>query len=104
MSWWSLPTATAGAITYPSSWCGCRQASCRRRAGCSAGAPRGTGRRAMGKLVLFLADGTTLDIPLEGDRISIGRRAKCDVCLPYPAVSAEHAVVVPVAAGAVIED
>jgi predicted component of type VI protein secretion system len=58
----------------------------------------------MGKLVLFLADGTMLDIPLERDRLSIGRRAGNDVCLPYPAVSGEHAAVVPVTAGAVIED
>jgi predicted component of type VI protein secretion system len=58
----------------------------------------------VGKLVLFLADGTTLDIPLERDRVSIGRRKSNDVCLPYPAVSGEHAVVVPVTAGAVIED
>jgi pSer/pThr/pTyr-binding forkhead associated (FHA) protein len=58
----------------------------------------------MGKLVLFLADGTTLDIPLERDRVSIGRGAANDVCLPYPPVSGEHAVVVPVTAGAVIED
>ncbi len=58
----------------------------------------------MGKLVLFLADGTTLDIPLERDRVTIGRHRTNDVCLPYPPVSGAHAVVVPVTAGAVIED
>jgi hypothetical protein len=58
----------------------------------------------LGKLVLFLADGTTLDILLERERASIGRRAGNDVCLSSPAVSGEHAVVVPVTAGAVIED
>ena len=44
----------------------------------------------MGKIVLYLADGTTLDIKLARERITIGRRADNDVCLPYPAVSGEH--------------
>ena len=36
----------------------------------------------MSKLVLHLEDGTTLDIPLDQERITIGRRADNDVCLP----------------------
>src|SRR4051812_9327548 len=58
----------------------------------------------MGKLVLILADGTTLDIPLERERTMIGRRAGNDVCLPYPAVSGKHAVVVTMTTGSVLED
>jgi pSer/pThr/pTyr-binding forkhead associated (FHA) protein len=58
----------------------------------------------MAKLVLFLADGTTLDIPLDRERISIGRRTGNDVSLPYPAVSGKHAVVVTMTTGSVLED
>jgi hypothetical protein len=60
--------------------------------------------RALGKLVLFLADGTTLDIPLDHERVTVGRRSGNDVCLPYPAVSAAHAVFVTTATGVVMED
>ena len=58
----------------------------------------------MGKLVLFLADGTTLDVPLDRERITIGRRADNDVCLPYPAVCGEHAAVVTILADSFLED
>jgi FHA domain len=58
----------------------------------------------MGKLVLYLADGSTLDIRLERERITIGRRADNDVCLPYPAVSGEHAAVVTILADSFLED
>jgi pSer/pThr/pTyr-binding forkhead associated (FHA) protein len=58
----------------------------------------------VGKLVLFLADGTTLDIPLDRERTTIGRRPGTDVCLPYAAVSGEHAVIVTSARGSTIED
>ena len=58
----------------------------------------------MGKLVLYLADGTTLDINLARERITIGRRADNDVCLPYPAVSGEHAAVVTILADSFLED
>ena len=58
----------------------------------------------MGKLVLFLADGTTMDVPLDKERITIGRRADNDVCLPYPAVSGEHAAVVTILADSFLED
>ena len=60
--------------------------------------------RAIGKLVLFLADGTTLDIPLDHERVTVGRRSGNDVCLPYPAVSGAHAVFVTTATGVVMED
>jgi hypothetical protein len=58
----------------------------------------------VGKLVLYLADGTTLDILLNRERVTIGRRADNDVCLPYPAVSAEHAAVVTILSDSFLED
>ena len=58
----------------------------------------------MGKLVLYLADGTTMDIPLAKERVTIGRRADNDVCLPYPAVSGEHAAVTTILADSFLED
>jgi pSer/pThr/pTyr-binding forkhead associated (FHA) protein len=58
----------------------------------------------VGKFVLFLQDGTMLPIPLDKERIVIGRRADNDVCLPYPAVSGEHAQVVTILADSFLED
>jgi hypothetical protein len=58
----------------------------------------------MGKLVLYLPDGTTSDVPLTKERVTIGRRADNDVCLPYPAVSGEHAQVVTILADSFLED
>jgi len=58
----------------------------------------------MGKLVHFLADGTTREIRLDRERITIGRRADNDLCLPQPPVSGEHAVVVTILADSFLED
>src|SRR5260370_18967189 len=58
----------------------------------------------MSKLVLFLPDGTTLDIPLARERMTIGPRADNDICLPHLAVSGEHAVVVTILADSFLED
>src|SRR5258708_39156983 len=58
----------------------------------------------MSKLVLFLPDGTTLDILLARERTTIGRRADNDICLPHLAVSGEHAVVVTILADSFLED
>jgi hypothetical protein len=58
----------------------------------------------MSKLVLFMPDGTTLDVPLNRERTSIGRRADNDVCLPNLAVSGEHAIVVTILADSFLED
>jgi predicted component of type VI protein secretion system len=58
----------------------------------------------MGKLVLKLPDGRTRDIPLELERITIGRRADNHVCLPFPAVSGEHAAVVTILDDSFLED
>ena len=58
----------------------------------------------MSKLVLFLPDGSTLDVPLARERTTIGRRADNDICLPHLAVSGEHAVVVTILADSFLED
>src|SRR5476651_1186270 len=58
----------------------------------------------MSKLVLFLADGSVLDVPLQRDRITIGRRADNDVCLPNLAVSGEHVAVVTIFVDSFLED
>ena len=58
----------------------------------------------MGKLVVFLPDGTTRDVLLDKERVTIGRRADNDVCLPYPAVSGEHAQVLTILADSFLED
>ena len=44
------------------------------------------------------------EIPLEGGRITLGRRADNDVWLPYPAVSADHAAIVTVFDDSFLED
>jgi hypothetical protein len=58
----------------------------------------------MAKLVLLVPNGTTLDVPLRRERLSIGRRADNDVCLPNLAVSGEHAVVVTILTDSFLED
>ena len=58
----------------------------------------------MGKLVLRLPDGSTREFPLERERLTIGRRADNDICLPYPAVSGEHAAVVTILDDSFLED
>ena len=58
----------------------------------------------MGKLVLRLPDGATREIALDRERVTIGRRADNDVCLPYPAVSGEHAAVVTILDDSFLED
>ena len=58
----------------------------------------------MSKLVLHLADGTTLNIPLDKERITIGRRSDNDICLPNLAVSGEHAAVVTILDDSFLED
>src|SRR6185437_10654534 len=61
-------------------------------------------RAVMSKLVLHLPNGTMRDIRLDRDHITIGRRADNDICLPYPAVSAEHAVVITVLTDSFLQD
>jgi predicted component of type VI protein secretion system len=58
----------------------------------------------MSKLILFLPDATTLDVPLKRERMTIGRRADNDICLPNLAVSGEHAAVVTLLTDSFLED
>src|SRR6478735_2466490 len=58
----------------------------------------------MAKLVLHRQGGEMRDIPLDQDRITIGRRADHDVCLPFPAVSADHAEIITVMADSFLHD
>ena len=58
----------------------------------------------MAKLVLHLPDGSMREILLDRDRITIGRRADNDLCLPYPAVSADHAEIITVVADSFLHD
>jgi predicted component of type VI protein secretion system len=58
----------------------------------------------MGKLVHFHADGSAAEIKLDRQRITIGRRPDNDFCLPYPAVSGEHAAVVTILEDSFLED
>ncbi len=58
----------------------------------------------MSKLVVLSADGTMLDVPLKRERMTIGRRADNDICLPNLAVSGEHAAVVTILADSFLED
>jgi len=58
----------------------------------------------MGKLVHFRGDGTAVELRLDRQRITIGRRPDNDFCLPYPAVSGEHAAVVTILADSFLED
>ena len=44
------------------------------------------------------------DILLDQDRVTIGRRADHDVCLPFPAVSADHAEIITVMADSFLHD
>jgi len=58
----------------------------------------------MAKLVLLVPNGTTLDVPLRRERVTLGRRADNDVCLPNLAVSGEHAVVMTILTDSFLED
>ncbi|HEX4883827.1 MAG TPA: FHA domain-containing protein [Casimicrobiaceae bacterium] len=58
----------------------------------------------MGKLVLHLPDGSTREVLLARERMTIGRRVDNDICLPLPTVSAEHAAVVTVLDDSFLED
>ena len=58
----------------------------------------------MAKLVIHQPDGTLREVKLDRDRITIGRRADHDICLPYPAVSADHAEIVTVISDSFLHD
>ena len=58
----------------------------------------------MGKLVLYMPDGSTREFLLAKERVTIGRRADNDIALPFPAVSAEHAAIITVLSDSFLED
>ncbi len=58
----------------------------------------------MAKLIVHCPDGATQIHPLDRDRTTIGRRADNDLCLAYPPVSAEHAVIVTIGEDSFLED
>ena len=58
----------------------------------------------MAKLVIHQPDGTLREVKLDRDRITIGRRADHDICLPYPSVSADHAEIVTVVSDSFLHD
>jgi pSer/pThr/pTyr-binding forkhead associated (FHA) protein len=58
----------------------------------------------VGKLVLYMPDGSTREICLTKERVTIGRRADNDIALPFPAVSGEHAAVVTILSDSFLED
>ena len=58
----------------------------------------------MGKLVLYMPDGSTREILLNRERIRIGRRPDNDIPLPFPAVSGEHAAIVTILSDSFLED
>src|SRR5207249_3784457 len=59
---------------------------------------------AVGKLVLYMPDGSTRDIFLSRERIRIGRRPDNDIPLPFAAVSGEHAAIVTILSDSFLED
>ena len=58
----------------------------------------------MAKLVIHQPDGSLREVKLDRDRITIGRRADHDICLPNPAVSADHAEVITVVSDSFLHD
>ena len=58
----------------------------------------------MAKLVIHQPDGSLREVKLDSDRITIGRRADHDICLPYPAVSADHAEIITVVSDSFLHD
>ena len=58
----------------------------------------------MAKLIVHRPDGAAEVFPLDRDRTTIGRRADNDLCLAYPPVSAEHAVIVTIGEDSFLED
>jgi pSer/pThr/pTyr-binding forkhead associated (FHA) protein len=58
----------------------------------------------MAKLVIVGSRIATREFALNRDRITIGRRADHDLCLPFPEVSADHAEIVTVGADSFLHD
>ena len=58
----------------------------------------------MAKLVLHRLGSEMREVILDQDRVTIGRRADHDICLPFPAVSADHAEIITVVADSFLHD
>lgn len=58
----------------------------------------------MAKLIVHRPDGATQAVLLDRDRTTIGRRADNDLCLAYPPVSAEHALIITIGEDSFLED
>ncbi len=58
----------------------------------------------MGKLIVTYADGTTTEVPLDRERITIGRHSDNDIPLSDRAVSGHHAVIITILKDSFIED
>ncbi|MEQ1439559.1 FHA domain-containing protein [Fontimonas sp. SYSU GA230001] len=58
----------------------------------------------MGKLIVTDSSGQTRDVPLNKERITIGRHPDNDICLNDKAVSGHHAVVITILQDSFLED
>ena len=58
----------------------------------------------MGKLILTEASGAVVEVPLEKERVTIGRHAGNDVCLNDKAVSGNHAAIIVNGDNCLLED
>jgi predicted component of type VI protein secretion system len=58
----------------------------------------------MAKLIVHAPDRSMRDVRLDRERLTIGRRADNDLCLPYPAVSADHAAIITIHDDSFLED
>lgn len=58
----------------------------------------------MGKLIVTYGDGTTTEVPLDKERITIGRHGDNDIPLNDKAVSGRHAVVITILQDSFLED
>lgn len=58
----------------------------------------------MSKLVLYGENGSTKDFAIDRERMTIGRRAHCDIHLDGSAVSGDHAVIITLGGDSFLED
>lgn len=58
----------------------------------------------MGKLIITESSGTTRELVLDKERVSIGRHADNDICLNDKAVSGHHAVIITILTDSFLED
>ena len=58
----------------------------------------------MGKLIVTEADGKSREVPLDKERVTVGRHADNDIALNDKAVSGHHAVVITILSDSFLED